>query len=153
MPTHLCNSDQQSFAAYSGRFLSASMKVAPFVVPLVQNNLRATAIAAAASCTGSTGTFCGLDWTSSTFDGITGIGEQMAAIEFFGSLVMPYKLGPLSAATGGSSKGNPSAGSGAPLQVPGYLTSVITTADRAGAGIVTTMICFCLVASAVWMIL
>lgn len=136
-----CNNDQQSFKAYTARFLAVTTRVAPWTFDLIHTWLSASAYAAAKSCTGgTTGTLCGLKWTVGHYDGTTGAGEEMAALEVIGAQIMYSKPGPLSAKTGAISKGNASAGSAPPLTLPGSYTKPITTGDRAGAGILTTLL-------------
>lgn len=136
--TNNCNLDEQSFKAYLARFMAASTKSAPFLYDQMIDYLDASAVAAAAQCDGGTdGVTCGMSWTkNSTYDGTYGVGEQMAALEIVQSTLIKKATAPVSSTTGGTSQGDPSAGTGGDSD-PSEPTSVITTADRAGAGIVT----------------
>lgn len=134
-----CNFDQRSFKAYLSRWMAASTKVAPFLIDTVMPLLRSSAQAAAKTCTGGAdGTACGLRWTTGAFDGSTGPGEQLAALEVIQSNLINAVDGPLGNATGATSIGDPSAGGERSLQLVQY--PPITTADRAGAGILTAVV-------------
>ena len=104
--------------------------------------LRGSAIAAAKQCTGGErGITCGTRWYEDGWDGTYGVGQQMNALEVFQS-----NLEDLSNATGGTSRGNPAAGTGPDGGSGGgggggpNSIQPITTGDRAGAGILTAMV-------------
>lgn len=65
-PRGNCNVDQLSFKAQLARFMAASTKWMPQLLPLVSPYLRASAAAAAAQCTGTiaglVGNACGSEW-------------------------------------------------------------------------------------------
>jgi mannan endo-1,6-alpha-mannosidase len=132
--------------------MAASVKVAPWTHDLIMPLLSASAAAAAKSCTGgATGAMCGTKWTEGTFDGAMGVGQQMNALEIFQSNLIDAVRGPVGNKTGGTSVGNPDAGTGGDKD-PIAPQSAITTADRAGAGILTAMILIGAVGGAWWMI-
>ncbi|PPJ52333.1 hypothetical protein CBER1_10223 [Cercospora berteroae] len=137
-PTKNCNTDQQSFKAYLSRFMAISTKYAPFLYDQIRPYIEASAVAAGQQCSGGTsGNSCGLQWTqNTTYDGLTGVGEQMAALEIIGALMINEVAAPVSAKTGGTSQGDPNAGTGGDKD-PADPVTPITTADRAGAGILT----------------
>jgi mannan endo-1,6-alpha-mannosidase len=145
----LCNNDQRSFKAYLSRWMAASTKIAPFVTPYVTRVLRSSALAAAAQCTGGpSGTLCGSRWIDGgKYDGTKGVGQQMSALEVIQSNLVANVAGPVSAGNGGTSVGNPSAGTRVSQNVD---YAPITTADRAGAGILTILSVTTFVAMAVW---
>ncbi|KAF2769451.1 mannan endo-1,6-alpha-mannosidase [Teratosphaeria nubilosa] len=148
-----CNTDQQSFKAYLSRWMAASQKLAPFVKDLVQPNLQTSAEAAAKSCSGGTdGVTCGQTWTTGSWDGKYGIGQQMNALEAVQGLLIDQVLGPLTMTTGGTSRGDVSAGTGGDSSPSGHLKT-ITTADRAGAGILTALVLIGLLGGAWWMVI
>jgi hypothetical protein len=65
--------------------------------------------------------------------------EQMCALSIIGANLITPALTPVTADSGGTSKGNAGAGNN-PTMAPGGLTaSDITTADRAGAGVLTVL--------------
>jgi len=147
-----CDVDQRSFKAYLSRWMAASIKVAPWTSSLLEPLLLSSAKGAVASCTaGTDGNQCGLQWTLGSNDGSLGVGEQMSALEVVQSNLIDTVPGPLTNATGGTSKGNPAAGSNADDN-PKALNS-ITGGDKAGAGILTTAILVTLFGGAWWMAL
>lgn len=147
-----CDIDQQSFKAYLARWMAATIVRAPFTRSLLMPIIQASAVAAAAACSGgSDGNQCGLKWTTGTFDGIVGVGEQMSALEVFQANLIDYVEGPATAETG-ISVGDPNAGTGSRTSST-VKPSVITTADRAGAGIITACVIILVVGTALWMIL
>lgn len=141
-PSHNCNTDQLSFKAYLSRFAIASTKVAPWLYELIFPYLQDSALAAAEQCSGgSDGVTCGLQWTmNKTWDGTYGVGQQMAALEVIQSLLSKDVAGPVTAANGGTSVGDPSAGTDGEGESAAPLPA-ISTADRAGAGILTVLAC------------
>lgn len=66
--------------------------------------------------------------------------EQISASQMFSSLLVKYvagsHVGPVTASTGGNSQGNPNAGLGGTTPQKPTLAP-ITTADKAGAGVLT----------------
>ena len=108
-----CNVDQRSFKAYFSRWLAATTQLAPWTADTIMPLLRTSALAAAQSCSGGTdGVTCGIKWWVPGWDGQYGVGEQMSALEVIQSNLVARVKGPLSNATGGTSKGDPSAGTG-----------------------------------------
>jgi len=116
--------------------------------------LQTSAQAAAAQCSGGDdGNQCGLRWTNgATWDGSFGVGEQMSALEVIQSNLITKVAGPVTNKTGGTSKGNPSAGTGGDTAPNGIHTSTITTGDKAGAGFLTALILVGMVGGAWWMV-
>ncbi|KAF4549280.1 Mannan endo-1,6-alpha-mannosidase DCW1-like protein 1 [Elsinoe fawcettii] len=141
-PIGNCKTDQLSFKGYLSRWAAVTMQVAPFMTELIRPYLEASAKAAAQNCVGgSDGTTCGTKWYESGWDGSTGVGQQMCALETFQSLLHTTTPGPLSNKTGGTSVGDPTAGSGndiSPVDVG--MSRKITTGDKAGAAILTIIL-------------
>ena len=145
-----CDTDQQSFKGYLARWMAASIKVAPFVESWVMPRLSASAAAAALTCTaGFDNNQCGLEWTKQANDGLLGVGEQLAALEVIQSNLIPYVAGPVTNSTGGTSKGNPAAGGNSGSNP--IVFSDVTNADKAGAGILTTIVLVSMLGGAWWM--
>jgi len=120
--------------------MAASVKVAPWLEPSIMPYLQTSAAAAAQQCNGGTdGVTCGTKWTVSTWDGTYGVGQQMSALEVVQALLLDNVKGPLTNATGGTSTGDYTAGTGGDTN-PAAPASAITTGDRAGAGIITAII-------------
>ncbi|KAF2169232.1 glycoside hydrolase family 76 protein [Zasmidium cellare ATCC 36951] len=77
-----CNTDQLSFKAYLTRWLVSTQSLVPDSSDKIQPLLKASADGALASCNGSPGqNVCGSSWTAGGFDGVVGVGQQMAALE------------------------------------------------------------------------
>ena len=155
-PYGTCNTDNFSFKAYLSRWLAATVKIAPFTTEFIMPKLRASAAAAAAQCIGGqTGTLCGMKWTESPkFDGTTGVGQQMSALSVIQANLIADAPSPVSENTGGTSKGDPSAGSGPAggPRDPAAPQSKITGKDRAGAGILTTLVLIGVIGGCWWMV-
>ncbi len=149
-----CNVDQRSFNAYLYRWLGATAELAPFTHTQILELLKTSAAAAAKTCTGGTsGNACGLKWTTGAFDGSVGVGEQMAALEVIQSNLVDEVAEWASDVKGtGTSVGDANAGSSSSADSRVEPTTV-TTADRAGAGILTALLLIGVVASCYTMIL
>ncbi|KAH0541811.1 hypothetical protein FGG08_003766 [Glutinoglossum americanum] len=150
-----CNVDQRSFKAYLARWMAAATKMAPFIEPIVVPKLRTSAQAAAAQCIGGpSSNTCGIKWTQgATWDGSTGVGEQMSALEVIQSTLINTVAPPVTAQKGGTSKGDPSAGSGGDNPMSVTPIEPVTTGDRVGAGFLTLLILVGVLGGAWWMIL
>jgi len=155
-PHSNCDPDQKSFKAYLSRWMAATTKVAPWTTDFVMSRLAPSAEAAAASCTGTSypgyGTTCGLIWTTESWDGTYGIGQQMNALEVIQANLISFAKAPVTSESGGTSIGNPLAGTGqgSGIKEPGF---TITTKDKAGAGILTLLLGGGGLAAAVWSVL
>ena len=76
----ICDQDQKSFKAYLARWLGVTSLLAPYTAAQIQPKLAACAQGAAGQCDGGASeTQCGMQWWSSTFDGHTGIGEEVSS--------------------------------------------------------------------------
>jgi mannan endo-1,6-alpha-mannosidase len=147
-----CDVDQRSFKAYLSRWYAATTQMAPWTADTIIPRLRTSAAAAAASCVGNNQNTCGIIWTNTppSWDGSYGVGEQMSALSVIMSLLIPSSAVPVTATTGGTSKGNPNAG-GQGDQAP-FAGPVITVGERVGAGFVTVALLGLLVLAGWWMI-
>jgi len=97
-------------------------------------------MAAAQSCVGGNdGVTCGHKWWVEGWDGQYGVGEQMSALEVIQSNLVERVKGPLSSETGGTSKGDPSAGLGGDEEKQ-VVPVGVTRADRIGAGVLTAVL-------------
>ena len=148
-----CNIDQRSFKAYLARWMAAAAVKAPFTYPSLKPILEASANAAISTCNGGDdGNQCGLRWWRGTNDGSVGVGEQMSALEVVQSNLITVAPGPVSADTGGTSKGDPNAGSTSKINPEDLHQSEITTADRTGAAIISVMIIAFVAGGAWWLV-
>jgi mannan endo-1,6-alpha-mannosidase len=143
-----------SFKAYLTRWMAAATKQAPFIYDRVKAVLETSAKAAALQCNGSpadhpNGRMCGLSWSmGTTWDGTSGVGQQMAAMEVIQSNLIQQAKAPLTSNTGGTSKGDLTAGQG-DTTTPGGVKP-ITTGDRAGAGILTALVAAVVLSGLAW---
>ncbi|KAL1862731.1 hypothetical protein Daus18300_008375 [Diaporthe australafricana] len=135
---HLCDNDELSFKAYLARWMAATTKWAPWTYSTIKPLLEASATAAAMQCTGGdNGRMCGHMWTniSGEWDGTTGVGQQMAAMEVVLATMIHKLEAPVTNSTGGTSPG---------IGPPHVLTALenmrpISTADGAGAYFLTIL--------------
>ncbi|TVY58987.1 Mannan endo-1,6-alpha-mannosidase DCW1 [Lachnellula suecica] len=136
-----CDTDQLSFKAYFSRWLAGTTKLAPFTRTSILALLTTSAAAAAEQCDGGTdGVTCGEHWTEgSTWDGTYGVGQQMSALSVIQSLLIDSAPELYTNATGGTSVGDASAGTGS-TSADGTVSAPTSTADRAGAGILTAIV-------------
>ncbi|KAL5337210.1 glycosyl hydrolase family 76-domain-containing protein [Aspergillus crustosus] len=141
-PVNTCETDQRSFKGYLARWMAATTQMAPFTYDMVLPKLRASASAAARSCTGGPGkTTCGLKWMEEKYDGSAkDVGLQMAALEVIQSTLIEKADPPVSQEHGGISQGDPAGGAKVPPPPPANIVRrEITTTDRAGAAILTLL--------------
>lgn len=140
-PAAKCNVDQRSFKAYYTRWLAATAKLVPYTHDNIMKEFQVSATAAVKTCTaGTTGTACGLKWTDMKNDGSLGVGEQMAVMEIIQSNLVDKAPRWRSAVLGtGTSKGD-LADTGATTDAERLLGKPVTTADKAGAGILTALV-------------
>ena len=75
-----CNNDQFSFKAYLGRWMIASTQMVPEIYNKVMSLASRSAESAAVACSGDQNA-CGTKWYVGGFDGITGVGQQLSALE------------------------------------------------------------------------
>ncbi|KAH0542584.1 hypothetical protein GP486_008628 [Trichoglossum hirsutum] len=147
-----CNVDQRSFKAYLSRWYAATTQMAPWTAPTIMPRLFASASAAAASCIGGDDkNTCGIIWTSSppAWDGSFGVGEQMSALSVIMSVLIPNSSVPVTANSGGTSKGDPNAGSQGDRPV--IAPATVKVGDRVGAGFLTAGILGLMLAAVWWM--
>ncbi|KAG5916741.1 hypothetical protein E4U42_007519 [Claviceps africana] len=144
----LCNNDQQSFKGYLLRWLASTTQLAPYTYQTVKPILETAATKAVSVCIGSPaaavykgppGTACGFTWIpGGTFDGIVAVGSMMNALDAVMYNLIAKSSSPVTAVSGGTSRGDPSAGSGGtedPTKV-----KPLTAADKVGAGAVTVLL-------------
>ncbi|KAK4177041.1 glycosyl hydrolase family 76-domain-containing protein [Triangularia setosa] len=111
-PVDLCDLDQQSFKAYLSRWMAATTKWAPWTYSRIKPLLQSSAKAAAGTCKGgANGRMCGLKWDQGEkWDGSTGVGQQMAAMEVVLGNMIQEADSPVTDSRGGTSRGDPGAG-------------------------------------------
>jgi mannan endo-1,6-alpha-mannosidase len=81
-PSGVCNNDEHSFKAYLARWMALTTQLAPFTAKTIIPLLQSSSIAAAGQCIGgSNGRMCGQQWYSSTWDGSSGVGQQVSTFQ------------------------------------------------------------------------
>ena len=84
-----CDTDQQSFKAYLSRWLVGTAVIIPSTQETITPIIMASAFGAVSSCTGgSNNQMCGSRWYTNNFDGISGVGEQLAAMDIIHGLLI-----------------------------------------------------------------
>ncbi|OBT61852.1 hypothetical protein VE03_08825 [Pseudogymnoascus sp. 23342-1-I1] len=151
-----CNTDQKSFKAYLTRWMASTTKLAPFTYDTISAFLLVSAKAAAAQCTGGTlSRACGLKWVTSgktgVWDGTTGVGEEMSALEVIQSTLIQDSAAPVTNTTGGTSVGNYDAGSTSKDAAAVANDWTPTTGDKAGAGVLTAVMLAGVIGGVGWM--
>jgi mannan endo-1,6-alpha-mannosidase len=132
-----CNLDQQSFKAYLSRFMAQTAAVAPFTKDTITKYLTASAVGAAKSCSGGDDkATCGSKWYTGSWDGTSGVGQQLSALEVTKSLlslmqnIVPVKQGasapkPTSTVTPKPSSTPAAAPTSAPISKPVESSKVV----------------------------
>lgn len=143
----LCDNDEQSFKAYLARWMAATTKWAPWTYSTIKPLLEASAVAAAAQCTGGgNGRMCGLRWANNSgeWDGTTGVGQQMAAMEIVLGTMIQNTGAPVTNSSGGTSPGIAGLGQPGSNQMNALskleLIRPISKADGAGAYFLTVLV-------------
>jgi mannan endo-1,6-alpha-mannosidase len=80
-PSGKCNLDQRSFKAYLARFMVKTATAMPSTKETIAKYLKSSAKAAAKACPVGDGLNCGAVWYTGTTDGVTGLGQQLSALE------------------------------------------------------------------------
>ncbi|TGJ84761.1 hypothetical protein E0Z10_g4020 [Xylaria hypoxylon] len=146
----VCTADMLTYKGFLHRWMAYTAQLAPTTRSRIMRLTMSSAKAAVAQCTGGdNGRQCGFHWTSGKFDGLLGAGQQMNVLGVLSALLALDSTAPVTNGTGGTSTGNPNAGSD---RSPYIEFSAITTGDRAGAGILTVAAITLASASLWWMI-
>lgn len=125
-------------------------QIAPFTAAKVLPILQKSAQAAITQCTGPPdGTTCGFQWSSGTFDDSVGAGQTMNVLGAVSSLLVGKAKPPVTQADGGTSTGDPNAGSSSDSFK--HTAAPITTGDKAGAGILTALVLASALGTFAWM--
>ena len=154
-PQVTCNNDQPSFKAYLSRWMAATVQLCPFTEDRIMTKLRASAMGAAGQCTGAARGehTCGRKWTQDKWDTKFGPGEQMSALSVIQANLIQKVRPPVTQQKGGTSKSDPTAGTKGDDPTGGLdpiLTKPVTTADKAGAGILTALVVSMLIGTVYW---
>ncbi|CAD6575972.1 MAG: hydrolase 76 protein [Alectoria sarmentosa] len=83
-PLGTCNTDQYAYKGLTAQWMGEAMQVAPFTTDIILSYLQSSAKGAAKQCSGGdNGTACGTHWTKSEYDGKTGLGQELSALNVF----------------------------------------------------------------------
>ncbi|GAB7355251.1 hypothetical protein MBLNU459_g5799t2 [Dothideomycetes sp. NU459] len=160
-PIGNCDVDQPSFKAYLSRWLAVAAQLVPQYYERIFTRLRASAKGAAGQCSGGAdGRTCGRRWNSTTWDGTSGVGEQMSALGVVQAMLIDATdlAPPVGSSTGGTSQGDPSAGTGtssgggSKSGDPAVNTRKMTTKDKAGAGFLTALFLIITLGGGAWLV-
>ncbi|KAH8894283.1 mannan endo-1,6-alpha-mannosidase DCW1-like protein [Thozetella sp. PMI_491] len=146
-----CKTDMLSFKGYVHRWMAQSTQLAPYTRDVIMPVLKNSTAAAVKACSGGdNGRQCGFRWTTGQSDGLYGAGQQMNVLAALSSLLVGQTniAPPVTNTTGGTSIGDPNAGSSAVSITP---LAPITGGDRAGAGILTALVLIGLLGSMGWL--
>ncbi|KAF9873107.1 cell wall glycosyl hydrolase [Colletotrichum karsti] len=161
-PTAQCDQNAQSFKGYLARWLAGTSQVATHTADTIQKLLLSSGKKAAAACSGSpasgfkgqAGTACGFSWINDGFDGLVGVGPQMTSLQMVMYNLVPSADPPVTANTGGNSTGDVNGGKSDGGDGTGKSTlREITTADKAGAAILTILVTGSVVGGTVFMVM
>jgi mannan endo-1,6-alpha-mannosidase len=144
-PGH-CNFDQVNYKGFLSRWMAMTVQMAPFTEHTITPLLRSSATAAMEQCCGTDPNFtgntaCGRQWPmNSTWDGTSGPGQQLSALEVLISTVVKSQPAPLTNSTGGTSTSDPTAGFNSSSVEPGSVVTPTTNKDRIGAWVLTAIV-------------
>lgn len=154
-----CDGNSKLFKGFLSSWLTFGSLVAPHMYDDVLPRIQASAEAAADTCTGGDdGEHCGIVWGTHKWDGTESLENQMSVLSVISSSLVQFpmeggrKKEPLTLETGGTSKSDPNAGTDDNHNINPGLRREITTADRAGAGIVTAVFLCGWIGMVAWMI-
>ncbi len=83
-PFGTCDSEQYTFKGLTAQWMGEAMQVAPFTTDKILSYLQSSAEGAAKQCSGGdSGTACGTQWTKEKYDGNTGLGQELSALNVF----------------------------------------------------------------------
>ncbi|KAL2145560.1 hypothetical protein VTI28DRAFT_6798 [Corynascus sepedonium] len=145
-----CTADMLSFKGYLHRWMATATQVAPFLADKVLPVLKKSTEAAVSTCTGeANGRTCGFKWETRAYDGSKGAGQQMNVLAAVSALLIDQVPPPVSSDSGGTSKGDPMAGSNS--RHAKNEPRPITAGDKAGASILTILLIAAGVGTFGWM--
>jgi mannan endo-1,6-alpha-mannosidase len=156
-PESHCTTDSLTFKSFTVRWLVLAAQLVPQTADTIWPYIQASAQGAAGQCDGPDNDNCGYHWTTSTWDGTTGVGQQMSALAVVAANMLNVEdlFAPLTLDTGATSKSDPSAGTSSGDQTglgSPWLTRKITTGDRAGAGILTALVLVGMLGGTYWLV-
>lgn len=151
-----CNNDMKSYKSDLVSELAWSAKVAPFGAATIAPALLSAAQAAMSVCNCGSPGQCSFKWTQTgVCDNFYGLGQQINALRVLMTQADKFADGPTNEKIGGPniSKGKADAGAGGSQDPNAAITTPVTTGDKAGAGILTTLVVIGIIGGAIWMVL
>ena len=83
-PERTCATEQHTFKGLTAQWMGEAVQVAPFTRDKILGYLQSSAEGAANQCSGGVnGTACGTLWTKTKYDGKTGLGQELSAMNVF----------------------------------------------------------------------
>lgn len=155
-----CDGNSACFKGILASSLALTASISADEANQITAKLKSSAQAAATTCSGgSDGSDCGQRWYGNKWDGSSGLEQQTSALSVLSASLFSgaKQAGPKTSTTGGTSKGDPNAGtgsssgSGSGSDKPPPLKP-ITTGDRAGAGILTGIFLAGWIGGSVWLV-
>ncbi|KAL1961671.1 hypothetical protein VTN77DRAFT_1346 [Rasamsonia byssochlamydoides] len=163
-----CNRNEICFKGFLSSWLAFTSLLAPYTAGQIIPKLQQSALAAAKQCSGgSDGDHCGIAWCDPTWDGTQGLEQQMSTLSLFANNLVAFQSqgggadggadknpAPVTSTTGGNSTSDPNAGTGSSslADATGSILRPISTADRAGAGVLTVVFAMGWIGMVMWMI-
>ncbi|KAK9365428.1 glycoside hydrolase [Lipomyces kononenkoae] len=142
-----CDVDEKAFKGILANCMGLTAQLAPFTWGAIYQHLAQTVPGIAQSCVGGRdGVTCGTTWLDVGWDNTWGLGQELSAMEVVLNLLVQNFSAPYTSTTGGSS-------TGLITPVETNSTTVITTGDRAGAGIITSVALLMMLGSSWWIAL
>lgn len=153
-PNEECNNNEIIFKGVTAAWIAFTSVLVPSTYDSILPKLQGSAEAAAKACSGNNNNTCGVRWYTGSWDGWSGLEEQMIATALFSSnLITTKKTSPVTSTTGGNSSSNPASGTNDHTGSQDISTRAITTADKAGAGILTALFVPAWVGFMIWLVL
>ena len=153
-PTDNCDRNGMLFKGLTVMWLANIALVVNSTYTDILEKIQTTTAGAAKTCTGLNNETCGMRWYGGEFDGQSGFDIDITATTLYSVAMLPFvrdTAKPLTGSSGGNTSADPSAGT--ETASDGYPTyTPISTADRAGAGILTVIFTGGLVGMAVFML-
>ena len=110
-PINTCSIDAHAYKGIAAQWMGETMQVAPFTSEVILGYLQESAQGAARQCSGGpNGTTCGTHWRDTRYDGKTGLGQELSALNVFVANLALNSSAPTTSSSGTSTTGT----SGAP---------------------------------------
>ncbi|EYE93204.1 glycoside hydrolase family 76 protein [Aspergillus ruber CBS 135680] len=152
-PNEVCNNNEILFKGLTSAWLAFASVLVPSTSSQILPKLQSSAEAAAEACTGNSNNTCGVRWYTRTWDGWSGLEEQMSALSVFSSnLITTKDSTPVTSTTGGNSTSNPASGTN-DKNAQGQTSPAVTTGDRAGAGVLTAVFALGWLGMMIWLVI